>query len=86
MYIRRKVFSCIGEKCFAGDSVFDSQQPDSANDGSFISKNGKRLSDWREKQDAFNYMEGDGGELLDREFENKPALKRLKEEVNLFIR
>lgn len=68
----------IRQKCFAGDSVFDSQQPDGANGGSFISKNGKRLSDWREKQDAFNYMEGDGGELVDREFKNKPAFKKIK--------
>ena len=68
----------IRQKCFAGDSVFDSQRPDGTDGNSFVSKNGKRLSDRREMQDAFNYMIGDGGELSDREFKDKPVFKKIK--------
>ena len=70
----------IRQKCFAGISAFETQRPDGINGDSFISKNGKRLSDWRERQDAFNYASGEleDRELLDREFKNKPVIKKIK--------
>jgi hypothetical protein len=70
----------IRQKCFAGVSAFQTQCPDGTNNDSFISKNGKRLSDWRESQDAFNYAVGDfdAHELSDKEFKDKPVIKKIK--------
>lgn len=71
----------IRQKCFAGDSAFYTQSPDGVGPGDNITtKNGKILSDWRESQPAWEHAMGDfdAHELDDREFENKPVIKKVK--------
>ena len=70
----------IRQKCFAGDSAFYTQHPDADWRGNITTKNGKILSDWRESQPAFKHAVGEleDYEMTDKEFENKPAFKKIK--------
>ena len=72
----------IRQKCFAGDSAFYTQCPDGAGTMSdnVTTKNGKILSDWRESQPAFRYLNGrfEDHELDGKEFKDKPVIKKVK--------
>ena len=74
----------IRQKCFAGDSAFHTQHPDTDWRGDITTKNGKNLGaydeNWREIQPAFEHAVGklEDHELVDNEFENKPAFKKIK--------
>lgn len=74
----------IRQKCFAGDSAFYTQNPDADRRGDITTKNGKNLGDynenWREIQPAFKHAVGEleDHELVENEFENKPAFKKIR--------